>query len=283
MSHPNTDAPKFTILGGSGFIGGNLVAHLKRECLSCAAPERHDPALFRKQLGHVIYCAGVTADFREKPFETVDAHVCLAGKLLRDASWDSFLYLSSTRLYSGANDTREDQSLLVNPLSAGDLYNISKLMGESLCLTIARPSVRVVRLSNVYGCNFDSRDFLPSIVREAAERSYVLMNTSLDSEKDYIAIDDVVRLLPRIAISGQHRLYNVASGVNTSNRTLSQVLQQKTACTIDVAPGANTVSFPHIAIARLQAEFPFHPRPVIDAMDDILAHYHEWKSKAAQH
>jgi nucleoside-diphosphate-sugar epimerase len=280
MCRANPDAPVITILGGSGFIGGHLVTHLKHEGLSCAGKERDDPALFREHLGHVIYCAGVTADFREKPFETVDAHVSLASKLLRDASWDSFLYLSSTRVYSGATGTGEEQSLTVSPLTGGDLYNISKLMGESLCFVVPRPTVRVVRLSNVYGCNFDSRDFLPSMVREAAERRYVLLNTSFDSEKDYIAIDDVVRLLPRISMSGRHRLYNVASGVNTSNRTIAQLLQQKTGCTIEVAAGAGTVSFPRIAIARIQEEFPFQPRSVIDAMDDILVHYHEWKAKA---
>jgi len=30
---------------------------------------------FRIDPGHVIYCIGLTADFRQKPFETIEAHV----------------------------------------------------------------------------------------------------------------------------------------------------------------------------------------------------------------
>lgn len=270
----------FTVVGAGGFIGSHLQAHLRGEKLAYETLGREPGSLAGRRLGDVIYCAGLTADFRSKPLETIEAHVCFLTKLLRETQWDSFLYLSSTRVYAGASSTREDETLRVNPTEPGDLYNLSKLTGESLCLAMPQATARVVRLSNVYGNNFDSEEFLPSIVRDAVERKRVLLRTSLDSEKDYIGVDDVVRVLLQIASSARYRLYNVASGQNTSNRALAELLKKKTGCAVDVAPAAPAASFPPIDTARLQSEFPFHPRPLAEAMDDILTSYHAWKTKA---
>src|SRR3954470_22708673 len=87
-----------TILGGSGFIGSALVERLAKIGLSCQAPDRGQK-LTGKKLGDVIYCVGLTADFRSRPLETVDAHVCHLLHVLRDGDFESLVYLSSTRVY----------------------------------------------------------------------------------------------------------------------------------------------------------------------------------------
>src|SRR5712691_7197034 len=139
-----------TVLGASGFIGSHLVARLQELNLQCFAPER-DQELGGKSLGHIVYCIGLTADFRQKPFETVDAHVSTLLKIVRQCEFDSLLYLSSARLYRGQETIAgEDDPVRVNPLQNDDIYNISKLMGESLSLDCGRPA-RVARLSAVYG------------------------------------------------------------------------------------------------------------------------------------
>ena len=84
-----------------------------------------------EELGHVIYAIGVTADFRWKPFETVDAHVSTLAQLLKNSQFDSWLYLSSTRVYGSATIqqlAQETQPVTVYP-NADGLYDISKLMG----------------------------------------------------------------------------------------------------------------------------------------------------------
>jgi nucleoside-diphosphate-sugar epimerase len=271
---------KFTIVGSEGFIGSHLQARLRDQGVDHDSVGRNDSSIFSRNLRHVIYCAGLTADFRQKPQETVDAHVCLASRILREARWESFLYLSSTRIYTGATDTSEDRPLMLDPVNSGDVYNASKIMGETLCLATGRPTAKVVRLSNVVGRNYSSDDFLPSIVRDAVERGHVLFNTTLDSEKDYIAVEDVVKLLPQIAISGRHRVYNLASGSNTTNRRLANLLSEKTGCSIEVAANARTVVFPLLATSRVQQEFPFVPRPLAESLDGILSGYSHWKANA---
>ena len=65
---------KATVLGGQGFIGGHLVSHLRSTGGHCWVPGRDDPEVLRRELGSVFYCVGLTADFRARPFATIDAH-----------------------------------------------------------------------------------------------------------------------------------------------------------------------------------------------------------------
>jgi nucleoside-diphosphate-sugar epimerase len=157
----------------------------------------------KKDLGHIIYCIGVTADFRTRPFDTVDAHVCKLLDILKNHDFESLTYLSSTRIYQSSSEPCcEENTIQVNPLDFNDLYNISKIMGEAVCFA-SGTKVRVVRLSNVYGGDYNSDNFLSSITRDAILKRKIILNTSLESEKDYISIHDVTDLLLKIAQNGR--------------------------------------------------------------------------------
>lgn len=274
---PEIAGPTFTVLGASGFVGSNLVRWLGERNISCWSPSRGE-VLLGNPLGHVIYCIGLTADFRARPFDTVRAHVCRLPEILEQGEFESFLYLSSTRVYAAACAGAEDTSLVVDPVQPDDLYNISKIMGEALCLSSKRSGVRVARLSNVYGRDFSSNNFLSSIFRDAIRHNRVLLRTSMESEKDYISVQDVISLLPRIALAGKHRIYNVASGINTSNGAIVQQLQRITGCAIEVGDEAPTVRFPTISIDRLRQEFGFQPSQLRDSLAPLIHEYQQWAS-----
>jgi nucleoside-diphosphate-sugar epimerase len=259
----------FTILGASGTIGRRLVSRLAAAGHEVYAPTRGDPGIHARPLGHAIYAIGMTADFRTRPLETVEAHVCVLRELIARAEFESLTYLSSTRVYGGLPaDSRvdEDSALLVNPNAASDLYDLSKLMGESLCLHAGRGTIRAVRLSNVIGADDpDSQNFLPSLIREARTGT-VTLRTAPDSAKDYVHIEDVLALLPEIATEGRHRLYNLASGRKISHREWTYWLAAKTGCRIEVMPNAPRVEFPAIDIGRVRQEFRFAPRDVLKSV-----------------
>jgi nucleoside-diphosphate-sugar epimerase len=211
----------------------------------------------------------MTADFRSRPIETVDAHVGVLAEVLRCGRFESLTYLSSTRVYRGGRGpARETDALLVRPDDPDDLYNTSKLMGEALVLTDERPT-RVVRLSNVYGPGDQSRNFLTEVVRDALAQKHVVLRTSLESEKDYVSVDDVVEILPEIAVRGDG-VYNVASGVNVSNARIAEHLKARTGCTVEVDADAPTTRFPEISITRCAAEFDFRPRQLDDEFDRLI-------------
>lgn len=259
----------FTVLGASGFIGAALVASLRAQGHTVFAPQRGDAAIFEAELGHVIYCIGMTADFRSKPFETVDAHIGVLAEVLARARFASLLYLSSTRVYGHAAHAQEQSSLLVDPADPSDLYNLTKLTGESLCRCCGKPGVKVARLSNVVGSDPDSANFLPTLVREALA-GRITLQSDPQSAKDYILLDDVLRLLPLIAVSGRHWLYNVASGHNVTHAQLVACLAALTACATDVAPEAPLVCFPVIDTTRLRDEFHFSPCDVTDHLPRLV-------------
>lgn len=267
----------FTILGASGFIGSHLAAYLREQGSECFAPDRNCNTIVDRRLGHVFYCIGLTADFRSSPFDTARAHVCVLIDILEKASFDSLTYLSSTRVYAKSNQARERSHLIVEPIDPSDLYNLSKLMGESLCLSCGRENVRIVRLSNVYGGNFAAGNFLFSLIREAVDIGYVSLKTSLDSEKDYVSIHSVIDVLPKIALTGQHHLYNVASGVNVSNGEILARLTELTGCRTNLALNAPSIRFPCIDISRVQQEFDFQPTSLLHDFPSLIQQYKEYK------
>ena len=260
---------RFTVLGATGLVGGNLVRKLNELGHDVFAPARSDSSVFEKPLGQVVYCIGLTADFRSRPFDTVRAHVSVLAELLERADFDSFLYLSSTRVYSGAEIGNEQAPIKVSSEDPSDIYNLSKLMGESLCLNCGRKNVRAVRLSNVIGLASASANFVFDIAGDAL-RGHIRLRSHPSSVKDYVAIDDVVDLLPKIATVGTDRLYNLASGFNLSHRQLVERLAELTGCSWDHVENAPILGFPEIDISRTREEFGFAPRSVLDYLPGIL-------------
>lgn len=265
-----------TVLGATGFIGRGLASHLRTQGLNVDAPPRTASSellahLRARELGDAFYCIGLTADFRSRPFDTIDAHVGLLRHILDECSFRSLTYLSSTRVYINSQNTGETATLGVKPLEPDDLYGISKLMGESLCLSSGR-NCRVARLSNVFGPGDESQNFLSSILREAATAKRVVFRSSPRSSKDYVDLDDVVVWLAKLAAGGKHPIYNLASGRNTPNADIAKSLET---CGIATAfeADAPTVAFPEIDTARVCNEFGPPRAALIDRLPQLLAQY----------
>src|SRR5690348_16597612 len=104
----------FTILGAGGFVGAALTAWLESEDHLVHPISRASlPALLatRRPTGHVIDCVGLTGDFRSRPLDTAEAHVGIVARCLAELEFESFLLLSSTRVYARAAATHENTPL----------------------------------------------------------------------------------------------------------------------------------------------------------------------------
>lgn len=254
----------FTIFGGAGFVGARLAAHLRAEGAEVWAPDRAALAaeraagrLAERDLGHVVYAIGLTGDFRRRLRETVDAHVRLLLELIDIGRWSSWLYLSSTRVYGGVDvgrALREDDPLAVAP-SADSVYDLSKLLGEALCLARPEPECRVARLSNVFGAGMNPSTFLGALARDSMRGRAVEIGEDPASAKDYLAVEDAVAALARIALFGRERLYNVASGVSTTHDRIAAMLRETRGVEVAFRRGAPLRRFPPIDVARLTGEF----------------------------
>lgn len=258
-----------TVLGGQGFVGRHLVSYLNARGLEVWVPSREDIEVLNQPLGIVFYCIGLTADFRARPFDTVEAHVSLLSRILRDADFTHLVYLSSTRVYARSHSSREDEALPVLSQDPSDLYNISKLMGESLCLSSGRAGVKVARLSNVIGSDMGNNNFVGELLQEA-QTGTVHLKTHPDSCKDYIFIDDVVHLLWSIATEGRENIYNVATGMQTSHSQWLAIIQTAFNCEVFTDYSSALLSFPAIDVERVRSEFGFHPSSAPESFLQVL-------------
>ena len=267
-----------TVIGAGGFIGRRLLARLHQQGWSCLAPRRGDRGFLEDDLGTIFYCAGLTADFARRPHDTVQAHVGLLNELLAEAEFDSLVYLSSTRLYDGRPGfagaaADEDTPLALDPAQPRHLYDLSKALGESLCRQ-AGGRARIARLACVYSGEGDDADgFLGSLLARlrASSRGPVLdVDSSLEASRDYVHVDDVIEALLAIAGRASRPLYNVASGVDVSNRALFARLGELAACELRALRDGPVPCAAPVSIERMRSEFGWRPRSLLDALPALL-------------
>ena len=261
----------FTVLGSSGFIGSHLVSYLRAKGYEVRTPPRDVQNLAGIDLGHVIYAIGMTGNYRTQPVQTIDAHVNVLQRLMNGARFQSWLYLSSTRVYNGlAPDISVNEETRLSCLPCLDsIYDLSKLLGESLCLAQENPAIRVVRLSNVYGKGMSPHLFIGAALSEIIAENKLLIRESPESSKDYISIDDVVRMIHDVAVSGCHRLYNIASGQATTHADLAGCMRGL-GLRVDFQSAAPIRTFPHIDTSRMQSEFGSVQSSILKDFSDLL-------------
>lgn len=245
---------RYTVIGASGFVGARLTTTLMAEGCEVWAPARDEPRLFTDDLGLVFYCAGLTADYLARPFDTVEAHVGLIARLLQKGRFERLVYLSSTRLYdwTGPDAGREDEPLSLTPAEPRHLYDLSKALGENLCLTQSGGRASVARLA----CVWDWVDGSPGFLSEWMQKAQVSRELSFDSAtgyvRDYIHLDDTVAALRAILDSGTAGIFNVASGENVSNGELAEVFERE-GWRVRLARETPRQAAPHCDVARIAA------------------------------
>ncbi len=263
---------RVTVVGNSGFIGGATAKHLRDLGCDLHLPSRQDlsDGPPKGGWGMLIWAAGMTANFRNRPFDTVRAHVSDLAPLLSGGSLTGVVYLSSTRVYMRSTSTKETAPLPCLSSDPSDLYNISKLMGESLCLSSGVDQVKIARLSNIVGPGEGDRDtFVGSLCREA-KAGRICLQTDLQSQKDYLWIEDAARYLAALATSDLVGTFNIASGEQIAHGDWADALSSATGATIEQRPNAPKAGFPPIDTERTRECFGRASVDPLDRIEEIL-------------
>lgn len=259
-----------TIVGAAGFVGARLRERLAGEGWEVNAPAKGDPELLGRDLGVVFYCAGLTADYDRRPFDTVEAHATLPSRLIEAGRFERIVYLSSTRLYDGLPkaEVAEDEPLVFDPTDPRRVYDLSKALGENLVMTRSGGRGAVARLANVYDWTPGAPGFLSEWLIQAGREKAFRLESSPHVARDYIHLDDVVTALVAIAAAEQPAIYNVASGELVTNGQIAQVFEAH-GWRIGFSGEGRPPSPPNAHVGRLKA-LGVAPRPVKDVVAGYL-------------
>lgn len=259
-----------TVVGAQGFVGRRLVQRLSAQGQAPWTPAKGDPDLTARDLGVVYDCAGLTADYDRRPFDTVEAHASLVSRILAAGRFERIVYLSSTRLYDGLPKAEVDETepLVFDPTDPRCVYDLSKALGENLVMTRSGGRGAVARLANVYDWEPQAPGFLSEwLVRAQSERDFALASSPAVA-RDYIHLDDVVEALVAIAAAPKPVIFNVASGELVTNGEIAQVFAAA-GWRVGFTGEARPAPPPNASIARLKA-IGVTPRPVKDVVAAYL-------------
>jgi len=250
---------RITILGGAGLIGRALHSALEKIEVEVFEPDIRNSSLKNENLGNVINCIGITNDFVSRKNELIEAHVLVVENILKHARFESFLNLSSTRVYESTDSSSELGDVAVNPHGISNLYNLSKLLSESLVLNHNIPTARVVRLSYaIDDVFFEGNDPISHILKNS-DSGRINIAENPESEKDYVFLSQSVEILIKIALFGEDRIYNVASGVNTSFSQLRILANEYFGLEIILDGESKIRNPPLIDNSKIRREFNFEP------------------------
>jgi len=249
---------KYTVIGGKGFIGGEIVNLLKENGENVNVPVRDCETLFSTDLGIVIFAAG-NGDCVQRPFDVFNSNTRLLADILDRAEFTQLIYISSTRVYMAQESSSEDSNVTICNNDKRRLFNLTKLLAEELCLRSEKNTV-IVRPSNVYGTAINSKLFLPSITRDAVNKKIVNMYVSPSYSKDYVSVKDVADIIYKISLGCRQKIYNIASGINTSAQEIADLLQLYSHCNIVWHSDYMDDYFPITDISIIKDEFGFTPK-----------------------
>ena len=255
------------ILGSNGWIGSELVKYfssLKYNVIKVNRKNLEEWINSKDFKNIVIYAIGITGDFRSRIAESFEANVSILDKVIQSqlGNIDSFIYLSSTRIYMRNATTKGDECIYLKSNQQSDFYNISKLMAEALVLNIQNENYKILRLSNVLGVNQPIETFVGQLMYEANKKGNALILQSINSAKDYISMKDLTYYVEKIITKGIHRIYNVAYGQNISHEDIANWLYKK-GFNISFKKNSSELYVPkEIDISRLLKEFKKPSNPL---------------------
>jgi nucleoside-diphosphate-sugar epimerase len=212
------------VTGAAGFVGRALVPVLEREGYSVRAHTRGDgdlaSGLDAEPASCVVHLAGRTfvPESWENPLACYrDNTLATAGVLEYCRRTGARLVHLSSYVYGVPERLPITESHRRQPFNP---YALSKILAEDLiAFHEARFGLRatVIRPFNLYGPGQDGRFLIPSIARQMADPACERITVQdLRPRRDYLHVDDLVRLIAMAIRADLPGIYNAGTGASVS-------------------------------------------------------------------
>src|SRR3990167_2571380 len=265
----------YTIIGSKGFIGSSLEKKLKETGKSVQCIDKGTKPNHKKNYGTIFYCAGIKSNFDDLLYDIVRAHVSNLSCWLEQANFDHFVYLSSTRIYAEQSSGVESQRTLY--LNADDLYNTTKILGETICLK-SKKNVTVARLANVVGYDPLSDVFLCSLFKEAKKNKCLNLNEAPSMKRNYILLEEAIYVLIKLANKSAKGIFNLASTRALENKEFYQIIK-KYKPLAEIRYGHKLINFPTFDVNKLFDTIQFKFSRSSEVVEKMAKQYFQGKLK----
>lgn len=235
------------VTGSDGFIGSAVVRAMEDEHslirLSTADKEGYtnvdltDEAAVQQFIRSthadaIVHCAGIVENSERARLNITMTMNLLHSVVAENSGIKRIVVLGSASEY-GEIDRSQLPVVETQPVAPVSTYGAAKAEEVSQALQFADEhhlSVVVGRIFNPVGKSMHERLLIPQILKQLDEiekgtREDVEVARA-DASRDYVNVDDVAHALSLLATSQtlRHRIYNIGSGISTTNQRLIEIL-----------------------------------------------------------
>ena len=263
-----TDPARVVVLGGRGFVGGELRAALGQAGIPPLAPARLEVDLAAPDAGDrlagmlkptdsVVLLAALTPDKGRGvgPFVANIAIGAAVARALEHVTPAHVVYFSSDAVYP-MHDGRISEASCAQP---PDLYGMMHLARETLVATAARTPVAVLRPTLLYGAADTHNSYGPNRLRRAAHKEgRIALFGEGEEMRDHVLVDDVVALTLLVLRHRSSGLLNLATGRSISYAELAGKIAAQFERPVEIVgtPRQSPVTHRHFDVTALYKAFP---------------------------
>jgi nucleoside-diphosphate-sugar epimerase len=269
-AEPITPA-RVVVLGGSGFLGRHLLAHLRGQGIEtrslssadvdlCAPESAGKLAKLLQPDDALVFASCLTPD-KGKDIRTLTRNLAMGEQVcaaVHAAPCAHVIYLSSDAVYHDEDAlVREDTRC--EPCS---LYGLGHLTRERMVRTTAdagKVPWLVLRVTLVYGGDDTHNSYGPNrFARQARDTGSIKLFGQGEEKRDHVYVEDAVRLMGLCLRHRSTGLLNVATGTSTSFLDVAKLCAA--GCGRPVAlehlPRSGLVTHRHYDVSALARAFP---------------------------
>ncbi len=245
------------ITGDAGFVGSNLMNRLKNDYqiygLTALGQDllNLDPSKI-PQFDVLIHLAGILKSDPSVWQVNVGGTVNIL-QLAKEKGCKAVIYISSY-VYGLPKRLPINEQHSINPHND---YAKSKLAAEAICKNYNFRDLVILRPFNIYGPNQTNDLLIPKILRQIPN---IKLFGSPDERRDFVYIDDFIKLISKIIKNTISGTYNVGSGRSNSVDEIIGILKEFTPLSVEYENKPSTIKDCYADITNIQRIFSWQPK-----------------------